>query len=172
MQQFNHAKYPVGYGEFKPLRDIAVPQFLIPENPYRRVTAYPGTIPAQPGTIPAESGEMTGELGPSQPKMEPKGRRIRSGTPPGRVGPNHRIMTRNRPEMEQKGRKMGAGTAPELPKSVRGASGAPPDDENAGQKNKPKKKEKKGPQKEVKHYMPHGIFTKKGSKKEVEIMKK
>ena len=34
-----HAKYPVGYGEFKPLRDIAVPQFYIPENPHRRVTA-------------------------------------------------------------------------------------------------------------------------------------
>ena len=127
---FNHAKYPVGYGEFKPLRDIAVPQILIPENPHRRVTAYPGTIPAQPGTIPAESGEMTGESGQSRPKMEQKGRRIRSGTPPGRVRPNHRRMTKNRAEMEQKWRKMGSGTAPELPKSVRGASGAPPDDEN------------------------------------------
>ena len=48
--------------------------------------------------------------------------------------------------MEQKGRKMGSGTAPELPKSVRGASGAPPDDENAGQKNKTKKRRKKAPQ--------------------------
>ena len=139
-----------GYGEFKPLRDIAVPQILIPENPYRRVTAYPGTIPAQPGTIPAESGEMTGELGPSRPKMERKGRRIRSGTPPGRVLPNHRRMTKNRPEMDQKGRKMGSGTAPVLPKSVRGASGAPPDNENTGQKKKPKKRTKKWPKKPAK----------------------
>ena len=84
---------------------------------------------------------MAGESGPSRPKMERKGRRIRSGTPPGRVRPNHRRMTRNRPEMEQKGRKMGSGTAPELPKSVRGASGAPPDDENAGPP--PKKKSKR-----------------------------
>ena len=115
----------MGYGEFKPIRDIAVPQILIPENPYRRVTAYPGTIPA-------ESGEMAGESGPSRPKMERKGRRIRSGTPPGRVLRNHRRMTKNRPEMEPKGRKMGSGTAPEPPKLIRGASGAPPDDENAG----------------------------------------
>ena len=100
----------MGYGEFKPLRDIAVPQFYIPENPHRRVTAYPGTIPAQPGTIPAESGEMTGELGQSRPKMEQKERKIRSGTPPG------------------------------LPKSVRDASGAPPDDENAADDQKRRKK--------------------------------
>ena len=34
---------------------------------------------------------------------------------------------------------MGSGTAPELPKWVRGASGHPPDNDNAGQKNMTKK---------------------------------
>ena len=100
--------------------------------------------------------------------MEPKGRRIRSGTPPGRVRPNHRRMTKNRAEIEQKGRKMGSGTAPELPKSVQGASGAPPDDENGGKKKKTQKYGKKSGKREV----PHGVFSKKGSKKEVRITKK
>ena len=104
--------------------------------------------------------------------MEQKGRRIRSGTPPGRVGPNHRRMTRNRAEMEQKGRKMGSGTAPELPKWVRGASGAPPDDENAGQKEQPEKMTTKGPQKCEKCDLPHPVLAKKGSKKEVKVMKR
>ena len=44
--------------------------------------------------------------------------------------------------MEQKGSKMESGTAPELPKWVRGASGAPPDDENGVQKSKPEKMRK------------------------------
>ena len=52
--------------------------------------------------------------------------------------------------MDQKERKMRSGTAPELPKSVRGASGAPPDDENADLKNKKKRHLKKGPKREAK----------------------
>ena len=54
MQIFNHAKYPVGYGEFKPLRDIAVPQ----NHPGESVPEgdcvprhHPGTARHHPGRV-------------------------------------------------------------------------------------------------------------------------
>ena len=53
---------------------------ITPENPYRRVSAYPGTIPAHPGTNPAETGEMTGETGKrprTRTKMEQKGTKMK-----------------------------------------------------------------------------------------------
>ena len=55
----------------------------------------------------------------------------------------------SRPKMEQKERKIRSGTPPGLPKSVRDASGAPPNDENAGQRKKPPKNTKNA-QKSVK----------------------
>ena len=74
--------------------------------------------------------------------------------------------------MDQKGRKMRSGTAPELPKWVRGASGAPPDDENGVQKQEKNGTSKKAQKRRSKGRLPHRIWGKKGSKKEVKIMEK
>ena len=69
-----HASTPVGYGEFKPLREIAVPH-RTPEKEHRRPTDFPGKFPA-------DASENHGKIFPKPSPEGPRDLQNRSGRPP------------------------------------------------------------------------------------------